>query len=148
MRWKIPGTLHLRPPLPAGIVDARVSIIREKASGIIITDLGDVPLRVVLEADDDPACMRKLLDARYASSRTASRIAVQTQLSRMSYTGQHMFTFIDQYTALFNQLGRVGKEAAIPEGHKAPMLLAWIDPNCFSKSTAAALRTKEPSELA
>ena len=58
---------------------------KEKASGIIISALGDAPLRVVIEAEDDPAKMIQLLDARYASNRTVSRIAVQTQLFRMSY---------------------------------------------------------------
>lgn len=119
----------------------------EKASAIIISALGDAPLRVVMEAEDDPARMMKLLDARYASSRTVSRIAVQTQLFRMNYTGQNMSTYIDQFTSLFSQLERMGKDAAIPESHKAPMLLASIDPNCTLESTAAALRTKEASEL-
>lgn len=120
---------------------------REKASVIIINALGDAPLRAVLEADEDPARMMKLLDARYACSRTVSRIAVQTQLFRMSYTGQNMSAYIDQYSSLFNQLEQMGKDAAIPESHKAPMLLASIDPKCFLESTAAALRTKDPSEL-
>jgi len=120
---------------------------REKASGIIICALGDAPLRVVMEIDDDPARMLKLLDARYASNRTVSRIAVQTQLFRMSYHSQDMSTYIDQYTTLFSQLERMGKDAAVPESHKAPMLLASIDPNCALESTAAALRTKEVVEL-
>jgi len=119
----------------------------EKASAIIISALGDAPLRVVMEADDDPSKMLRLLDARYASSRTVSRIAVQTQLFRMSYKGQNMSSYIDQFTSLFSQLERMGKDAAIPETHKAPMLLASIDPNCSLESTAAALRTKEVSEL-
>ena len=57
---------------------------KEKASGIIISALGDDPLRVVIEAEDVPAKMIQLLDARYASNRTVSRIAVQIQLFRMS----------------------------------------------------------------
>jgi len=120
---------------------------REKASAIIISALGDTPLRVVMEAEDDPARMMKLLDARYASSRTVSRISVQTQLFRMNYSGQNMSTYVDQFTSLFSQLERMGKDAAIPESHKAPMLLASIDPNCTLESTAAALRTKEVTEL-
>ena len=125
----------------------RLFLKREKASGIIISALGDAPLRVVLEADDDPERMLKLLDARYASNRTVSRIAVQTQLFRMSYTNQNMSVYVDQYTSLFSQLERMGKDAAIPETHKAPMLLASIDPKCSLESTAAALRTKDVSEL-
>ena len=76
---------------------------REKASGIIISALGDSPLRVVLEADDDPKRMLKLLDARYASNRTVSSIAVQTQLFRLRYTGdQNISTYVDKYTSLFS----------------------------------------------
>lgn len=70
----------------------------EKASAIIISALGDAPLRVVMEADDDPSKMLRLLDARYASSRTVSRIDVATQLFRMSYKGQNMSSYIDQFT--------------------------------------------------
>lgn len=79
---------------------------REKAFGLIVSPLGDAPLRVVLEADDDSTCVVTLLDRRYASNRTVSRIAVQTQLFRMSHTGQNRSMFIEQYTALFTQLER------------------------------------------
>ena len=128
-------------------LSSRTAAKREMACGIIISALGDAPLRVVMDVDDDPGKMLDLLDARYASNRTVSRIAVQTQLFRMSYSGQDMASYVDQYTSLFSQLERMGKDAAISESHKAPMLLASIDPNCFLESTAAALRTKESSEL-
>lgn len=123
------------------------SIMIEKASGLIISALGDSPLRVVLDADDDPAKMLRLLDARYASNRTVSRIAVQTQLFRMRFTGQNMSKYVDEYSSLFSQLERMGKDSAIPESHKAPMLLASIDPSSPLEVTAAALRTKDASEL-
>ena len=120
---------------------------KEKASGIIISALGDSPLRVVAEADGEPARMLALLDARYASSRTVSRIAVQTQLFRMRYTGQDMSRYIDEYVTLFSQLEFMGKDIAVPEAHKAPMLLASIDPDSDMESIAAALRTKDAKEL-
>ena len=82
----------------------------------------------MIEAEDDPAKMLRLLDARYASNRTVSRIAVQTQLFRMSYNDQDMASYIDQFFSLFSKLQRMGKGAAIPESHKAPMLLASINP--------------------
>ena len=72
---------------------------------------------------------------------------MQTQLFRMSYTGQNMATYVDQFTSLFSQLERMGEDAAIPESHKAPMLLASIDPSCALESTAAALRTKDIDDL-
>jgi len=49
--------------------------------------------------------------------------------------------------SLFAQLERMGKDSAIPETHKAPMLLASIDPECSLESTSAALRTKDPEDL-
>ena len=100
-----------------------------------------------MDVDDDPARMLQLLDSRYASNRTVSRIAVQTQLFRMSCNGQDMSSYIDQYTSLFSQLERMGKDSAIPDSHKAPMLLASIDQACSLESTATALRTKDASEL-
>ena len=139
------GTIE--PSTPTVVSPPGSAAKREMACGIIISALGDAPLRVVMDVDDDPSRMLSLLDARCASNRTVSRIAVQTQLFRMSYKGQDMSSYVDQYTSLFSQLERMGKEAAIPESHKAPMLLASIDPSCFLESTAAALRTKETSEL-
>lgn len=121
--------------------------MNEKASAIIISTLGDSPLRVVMDVDDNPAKMLILLDGRYASNRTVSRIAVQTQLFRMTYNGQNMSTYVDQFTSLFSQLERMGKDAAISESHEAPMLLASINPKCHLESTAVALRTKDISDL-
>jgi len=114
---------------------------------MIIAALGDAPLRVIAEVDDDPAKMLNLLDARYASSRTVSRIAVQTQLYRMRYNEQDMSKYIDQYTALFSQLEFMGKTVAVPDAHRAPMLLASIDPTSELEPIAAALRTKDADDL-
>lgn len=58
-----------------------------------------------------------------------------------------MSSSIDEYSSPFNRLGRMGRDAAIPEGHKAPALLASIDPNRLLESNAAALRAKVPSEM-
>jgi gag-polypeptide of LTR copia-type len=91
--------------------------------------------------------MLKLLDERYASSRAASRIAIQTQLYRKTNNGSDMAKFIDEYCSLFSQLERMGKDAAIPETHKAPMLLAAIPVDSPLEVTAAALRTKDVAEL-
>lgn len=58
-----------------------------------------------------------------------SKIAVQTQLIQMIYTGQNMSSYIDPFSSLFSQLERMGKDAAIPKTHKSPVRLASADLN-------------------
>ena len=41
--------------------------VLEKASAIIISSIGDGPLRVIEDVDDDPQKMLRMLDERYAS---------------------------------------------------------------------------------
>lgn len=65
----------------------------------------------------------------------------------MRYTGQDMTKSIDEYTALFSQLEFMGKDIAIHEAHKAPMLLASIDPTSELEPIAAALRFKDGADL-
>lgn len=54
-----------------------------------------------------------------------------------------MSSYVDQYTSIFAQLEHMGQDAAIPESHKAPILLAVVDANCAIESTAAALGPKK-----
>ena len=136
-----------RTTTPNDVEKQKLNSEKEKASGIIISALGDSSLRVVADADGSPRRMLQLLDARYASNRTVSRIAVQNQLYRMRYREQDMAQYIDKYTSLFSQLEFMGKAIAIPEAHKAPMLLASVDPLSNMESIAAALRTKDASDL-
>lgn len=58
------------------VPNARQLAKSEKSSGIMLSELGDAPHRVVLEADDDLSQMISLLNSHYASRRTVSRIAV------------------------------------------------------------------------
>lgn len=80
-----------------------------------------------MDVENDQPRMMRLLDGRYASNRTVYPISVQTQLSRMTYNNQNMSSYIDQYTSLYSKLERMGKDAAVPETYKAPILLASID---------------------
>lgn len=100
-----------------------------------------------MDVGDELERMIRLLDERYASRQTVSRIAIQTKLFRLSYNGQNMSTYIDQFTSLLSQLERMEKHAAIAESHKSPMVLASINPKCRLESTAAALQTKGIEEL-
>ena len=54
--------------------------INEKATALIVNALGDTALRVCSAALDDPLQMLELLDARYASSRSSTRISLLTTL--------------------------------------------------------------------
>lgn len=85
----------------------KISARLAKVSGILISALSDAPIRVLLDMDGEPDALLSLLDSRYACSRTVSKIAVQTQLSRMSYTGQNLSACIDEYTPLFHKLDRI-----------------------------------------
>lgn len=114
----------------------------------MILALGDAPLRVMVDADDNSSQMLALLDARYASSRTNFCIAVQTQLFRKSYKGHILLEHNNQYSSLFAELERMGREAVIPESHKALILLLSINLHGTLKSTASALRTNGAQELA
>lgn len=71
---------------------------------------------------------------------------LQTQLFRMRYDNQDMAKDVDEYTVLFSQFEFMGKEALIPETHKAAVCLASIEPACALKTFAAAFRTKDAAE--
>lgn len=105
-------------------------------------------MRVVGDVDDDPARMLEMVDARYASSRTALRIVVQGPLFRMRYAVKEIYTYIDENTAFLSQLESMGKAVALQELHKALMLLAFFHPTPDLDPIAAALRTKDVSYLA
>ena len=119
----------------------------DKAVNVIISSLGNVPLRVVEMANGRPATMLHLLDERFASQRAATRIVLMTSLYRTKYTGGSMSKHCDDIASIIAQLDRMGKEVALPESHKGVLLLASIGNESDYESTAAALRTRTPDEL-
>lgn len=92
--------------------------------------------------------MLEMLDNRFASNRTATRISVLTAMytKRFNYK-QHLPTYIDEFESLFAQLERMGTDNEIPEFHKAPLLLSSMGNNSPLESTVAALRTKDTDQL-
>lgn len=58
-----------------------------------------------------------------------------------------MAKVVDEYSTVFPQLERMGKEAAIPESHKAPMFLASVNPSSHLEVTVADLRRKDIADL-
>lgn len=100
-----------------------------------------------MDMEEGPDAMLRLLDPRYASSRTVCRVAVQTQLFRMSFIGKRCPNLLVSVILLPRKLDRMGQDVAISGAHKVPLLLASIDLSCSLQSPDAALYTKDISEL-
>ena len=69
----------------------------------------------------------KLLDKRYASTRVATRISILTSVYSNTFDSKDkMPRNIDEFELLFAHLERMGDDAAVPESHKDPFLLASL----------------------
>lgn len=134
--------VQLSPPTWLNLL----SVLSEKYSGVIVVPFGNILLQVVIEALNFPNKRFQRLGSNYAY--VCSRISVQTELFWMEYNYQNIDDDIEQYTSLFVPLDRMEKEWVVLGFDKAPTLLASVSPKCNLKATVAALRTKEPSELA
>lgn len=88
--------------------------IRTKAVHILISLLGDVPLRVVESVIGKPATMLFLLDERYASTRAASRISLMTELYRSKFTRGFILKHCDCMASILSQLEKMGSEISLP----------------------------------
>jgi len=122
--------------------------IKDKASSLLISGLGKSAFPVCSSAIYDPLKMLELLDARFASKRATTRISVLTAVYQKKYSGkQDMDEYVNDFANLFSQLERMGKDTAVPETHKAPLLLASIGHGSSLESTVAALRLKDTEHL-
>ena len=122
--------------------------VKNKAAALLANALGDHPFRVCSSALDNPMEMLNLLDARYASTRAASRVSILTTLYTKKYTGKYnMEKYVDEFEVLFNQLERMGKENAVPENHKAVLLMASMGHDSPLENTLAALRIQDNDSL-
>lgn len=93
----------------------------------VLRAVRDGPLHVVMKAEHDSTGILKLLDPnshRIGRSHDCRKNVVVSHAD----TGQNMSSYVDYSTSLSSQLERMGKDTAFPESHKAPMLLASIDP--------------------
>ena len=112
-----------------------------KARTIIITALGDKPLRAVRSATD-PSSMWKKLHERYAASTTASKIAVLTSLIRMRYTAeQDMGEYLSQLESLFSRLDAIG--SSIQTDMQVAILLVSLSSHESLSGTVAAIKTMD-----
>ena len=78
------------------------------ACAVIIQGLGDKPLRLCLGEKNDPFKMWKRLSDRYAVSNTATRVQLQSKLTKLSYSGQVMGDYVDSCEEIFNKLAGMG----------------------------------------
>lgn len=122
--------------------------VKDKSSAIMVAALGDTALRVCSAKIGEPLQMLDLLDKRFASNRTATRISVLTAMfSKRFCAKDDMPKYIDEFETLFAQLERMGPETKISESHKAPLLLASMGNSSPLESTFAALRTRDTDQL-
>ncbi len=121
--------------------------ILNRATAVIVAALGDSPFRVCASAVGDPMEMLNLLDKRYASKRTTSRISLLTSIYSKRYSGKSMSKYIDELSQLFAQLETMGEDARLPDSHQVAILLASIGNYPGLESTVAALRLRDADDL-
>ena len=122
--------------------------VKQKSSAMIIHALGDAALRVCMSDVDEPLEMLASLDSRYASNRATTRIALLTSLYAKRYRNhENMAKYIDEFESLFAQIEKMGKEAAVPETHKAPILLASMGTSSQMESIVAVMRMRDTVDL-
>jgi len=122
--------------------------IKEKSAAILVNALGDSAFRVCSSQVSEPLKMLELLDLRYASTRAATRISILTSVYSKTFgVKDNMPKYIDDFESLFSQLERMGKQTAIPETHKAPLLLASLSQYSPLQSSVTALRLKDTDDL-
>ena len=118
--------------------------VKEKAEAILVSGLGDAPLRSCMGESPDVMKMIESLDKTYASKRAASKIAVLTSVFSKRYTdNKNMSKYIDEYNQAFAQLESMGKDAKIPESLKGPILIASFGTDSQLESCIAALRVRD-----
>lgn len=89
-----------------------------------------------------------MLDNRFASSLTATRITVLTYMYTKQFNKyDDMTTYVDEFKTFFAELKRIGADSEITESHKAPLHLDSMENTSRLKSTVAALRTKDIDKL-
>ncbi len=122
--------------------------VLEKATSLLVSALGDSPLRVWRAEIGNPIELLNKLDQRYTSNRAASRIATSTAVYSKHYSdSMNTSKYIDEFSQLFSQLEMMGDSAMLPEAHKAPILLASLGTSSRLENTAAALRLKDLDDL-
>lgn len=93
-----------------GTADLSAEVKRSisKARALIIQGLGEKPLRICLPEKHNPHKMWIMLKDRYAVANIATRLQLQTRISRMAYRSQLISELVNDFESLFNKLAGVG----------------------------------------
>lgn len=120
---------------------------KDKSLAMMVAALGDSALRVCSAMIGEPIKMSDLPDKRFASNRMATPILVLKSMYSKKFVPRYeMPKFVHEFEFLLAQLEGMRSETAIPEAHKAPLLLGSIGNDSVSKSTIVALRTKNTDQ--
>jgi len=112
-----------------------------KAKAIIITALGNKPLRVI-QSVESPSEMWVKLGDRFAAATTANKIAVLSAFMNKRYeSGKDMGEYLADIETLFNKLAAMGM--ALVEPMQVAILLVSISSVDSFQGTVAAIKTME-----
>ena len=129
------------PPAHQGAALAAYEINLRRARAIIVTSLGDKPLRAI-QSCEKPSEMFTKLNKRYAASTTASKIAVMTSLINKRYEeGKDMGEYLSEMESLFNKLSVM--KSPLDSDMQVAILLVSISSIDFLAGTISAIKTME-----
>lgn len=101
--------------------------MKDEGDSILVSAFGDSAFRASSSKVEDPLEMLKLIDKRFASTRSSSRISIVTNMFSKRYQpGEDMARYVDDFESLFSQLEKMRSNTALPEAFKAPLLLSSL----------------------
>ena len=131
------------PPIGDSSQDkAKYEQKKRKAKAIIVTSLGDKPLRVVQSAKTPSEMIKKLTD-RYAASTTANRIAILTTLMNTRHDiAKDIGEYLSEMESHFNRL--TAMDSPVDEGMQVAILLVSVSGTEGLGGTVSAIKTMDP----
>jgi hypothetical protein len=93
----------------AGRIDGNAAMRRSKAVAIIVSSLGDRPLRAVVGVRGDPREMWRRLHVRYAGASSSTKVSLyETVANKRLKKGGNMLNHIAEFEQLYDRLHSMG----------------------------------------
>ena len=122
--------------------------IRDKVTSIIALSLREAPFRVCRSAKGNPKEMLELLDARYASKRSVSWIALLHTICTKKHKGKEdLAKFVDDFDRLFSQFEQIKPDVIFPDEIKVGLFMASLQETASLKSSLASLKLQDDDKL-